>query len=304
VTTSAYESTHAVGLTFARRGPAWIADFRDGWTFHPWREPFPTRLQATLDRRLEARVVRCAERTTVVERPVGEDFHSRLGVEAVHVPNGWDSELEREVCESELPILPDDRVLLVHTGRMLGSWGRSPLPLLRALTRLRAEQPELASRLLLVLAGRPDREEQELIDGFPLRELIHRVGHLSRGGAMALQRRADVLVLLTAPNLVWELPGKVFEYIGARGPILALAAGNEAARVVQETCTGITVSPDDQGAIVAALAAAALGELATARKPRDTGIYEYPAPACAMAAEIEHAIAARRSRDPMKSRFR
>jgi glycosyltransferase involved in cell wall biosynthesis len=305
VTTSAYESTHFVALMLGSRRPAWVADFRDGWTFHPWREPFPTRLQANLDRRLEAHVVRHAERTAVVERPVGDDFRHRLGVDAVHVPNGWDTELEQETRESELPVLPDDRILLVHTGRMLGGWGRSPRPLLRALARLRAEQPELASRLLLVLAGRPDREEQKLIDSYPLGELIHRVGHLSRGGAMALQRRADVLVLLTAPDLVWELPGKVFEYIGASRPILALAAGNEAARVVRETGTGITVPPGDDGAILAALVAVARGEFATACRPHDTERYEYPAPANAMTAEIERAIAVRMSRNPIKSnRFR
>jgi len=299
VTTSAYESTHLVALLLGRRRPAWVADFRDGWTFHPWREPFPTRLQERLDRRLETRVVRSAERTTVVERPVGEDFHRRLGIDAVHVPNGWDAELERDVRESELPGLPSDRILLVHTGRMLGGWGRSPRTLLRALVRLRGEQPELASRLLLVLAGRPDREEQELIDSYPLGGLIHRVGHLSRGGAMALQRRADALVLLTAPDLVWELPGKVFEYIGARRPILALADGNEAARVVRETGTGIAVPPGDEHAIVTALAAAARGELAAACRPHDTERYEYPAPARAMAAEIERAIGARRSREAL-----
>jgi glycosyltransferase involved in cell wall biosynthesis len=296
ITTSAYESTHLLGLMLGPDRPAWVADFRDGWTFHPWREPFPTRLQTLLDRRLEAHVVRSAERTAVVERPVGEDFRRRLGVDAVHVPNGWDAELEREVRDDEVPPMPEGRVLLVHTGRMLGAWGRSPRPLLAALARLRAEQPELSRRLLLVLAGRLDREEQELVDSYRLAELTCCLGQLSRGGAMALQRRADALVLLTAPNLVWELPGKLFEYIGARRPILALADGNEAARVVLETGTGVTVSPDDEGEILAALCAVARGELAASYSPRDTARYEYPAPAHAMAAEIEHAIGIRATR--------
>src|SRR5580692_5147469 len=287
VTTSAYESIHAVGLAFGRHRPPWIADFRDGWTFHPWKEPFPTRPQRYLDRRLERLVVRGAERVTVVERPVGEDFRLRLGVDAVHVPNGWDPELEAETRAAKIPDLPAGRVVLVHTGRMIGTWGRSPRPLLEGLARLRSEQPELAARLLLVLAGRLDREEQELLDRYALGELILHAGQLSRGGAMALQRRADVLVLLTAPDLVWELPGKVFEYIGARRPVLALADGNEAARVIDETGTGVTVSPVDEDAIVAALAAAARGELAAAYRPHDIERYEYPAPARAMAAEIE-----------------
>jgi glycosyltransferase involved in cell wall biosynthesis len=296
VTTSAYESTHLVGLALRSHRPAWIADFRDGWTFHPWRKPFPTRLQGKLDRWLETRVVRTAERVTVVERSVGEDLRERLDVRPAHVPNGWDPELEEQAGEHELPALPEGRVVLVHTGRAAGAWGRSPRPLLEALARLRSERPELAARLLLVLAGRRDREEGELLDGYRLDGLVRHVGELSRAGAMALQRRADVLVLLTAPDLVWELPGKVFEYLGARRPILALAAGNEAARFVEETGTGVAVSPVAGDAIVAALAAVAQGSFAAAHRPRDTERYTYPAPAEAMAAEIERAIAARRRR--------
>jgi glycosyltransferase involved in cell wall biosynthesis len=295
ITTSAYESIHAVGLAFGRSRPPWVADFRDGWTFHPWKEPFPTRVQARLDSLMEAHVVRGAERVVAVERPVRDDFRARLGVDAAHVPNGWDPELDGELCRGEVPELPAGRVTLVHTGRMLGPWGRSPRPLLEGLARLRARQPELASRLLLVLAGRRDRAELELLDGYDLDGLVRHVGQLSRGGALALQRQADVLILLTAPDLVWELPGKVFEYIGARRPILALARGNEAAHVVEETATGLTVSPDDIEGIAAALAAAARGSLVAAYRPKDLERYVYPAPARAMEAEIERAIRLRRA---------
>jgi glycosyltransferase involved in cell wall biosynthesis len=294
ITTSAYESIHAVALGFGRSRPAWIADFRDGWTYHPWREPFPTRAQRRLDRAMEARVVRGAERVVAVERPVRDDFRARLGVDATHVPNGWDPELDGELRPEELPALPGGRVMLVHTGRMHGSWGRSPRPLLEGMARLRARQPELASTLMLVLAARRDPLAQELIDRHELGGLVRQVDQLSRGGALALQRRADVLILLTAPDLVWELPGKLFEYIGARRPILALASGNEAARVVEETATGVTVPPGDIDGIAAALAAAARGKLAAAYRPRDLERYTYPSPAVAMESEIERAIALRR----------
>ena len=35
VTTSAYESAHLVPLALGGLRPAWVADFRDGWTYHP-----------------------------------------------------------------------------------------------------------------------------------------------------------------------------------------------------------------------------------------------------------------------------
>lgn len=292
VTTSAYESTHLVALGLGRARPPWIADFRDGWTFHPWKPELPTGAQRDLDRALERKVVRTADRVAVVERPVGEDFRARLGVDAAFVPNGWDPELAP--ASGAGPAAPDGRVTLVHTGKLSGGWGRHPGALLEALRRLRESAPEVAGRLRLVLAGRLDRDEEALLAASGLDDVVEHVGHVSRDEAMALQRGADALVLITAPDLVWELPAKVFEYIGAGRPVLALARGNEAARVVEETGIGWTVPPRDVGAIVAALRGVVEGRLAADYAPRDLDRYVYPRPAEAMAAEIERAIAARR----------
>ena len=290
VTTSAYESTHLIPLALGRRRPAWVADFRDGWTFHPWKPPYPTRAQRRLDAYLERRVVMSAERTTCVEAPVAEDLRERLGVDATLVPNGWDPELAADSDRVSLPELDEGRLQLVHTGKLSGGWGRNPTPFLEALARLRAESPATAAQLQLVLAGRLDRSERELIESFALGDLVRHLGQLSRAEAIALQRRADALVLITAPNLVWELPGKIFEYMGAGRPVLALASGNEAARVVAETGIGWTVAPDDPIAISAALRRIASGELAQAYAPHGLARYTYPGPAEEMARVIESAI--------------
>ena len=296
ITTSAYESIHAVGLAFGRSRPPWVADFRDGWTFHPWKEPFPTRMQARLDSIMEARVVRGAERVVAVERPVKDDFRARLGVDAAHVPNGWDPELDGELCRGEVPELPAGRVTLVHTGRMAGPWGRSPRPLLEGLARLRARQPELASRLLLVLAGRRDRTELELLDGYELDGLVRHVGQLSRGGALALQRQADVLILLDRPR-----PG-----VGAAGQGVRVhrrSAPDPRARAWERGCASRGGDRDrphrlpgrhrgDRGGARRRGARRARRRLPA----QDLERYVYPAPARAMEAEIERAIRARRPR--------
>jgi glycosyltransferase involved in cell wall biosynthesis len=291
VSTSAFESTHLIPLLLGSDRPAWIADLRDGWTFHPWREPFPTRTQRRLDAALERRVVTTADRTTCVELPVAEDLNDRLGIGAVQVPNGWDPELGAEADATvAASVLDPERVSLVHTGKLSGPWGRNPAPLLEALRRLRARSPETSQHLQLVLAGRLDREERELIESFDLGALVRVLGPLSRAESIALQRRADAVVAITAPDLPWELPGKLFEYLGSGRPILALAEGNEAARIVEETNTGTTVPPDEVDAILAALSRVASGDLAREYAPRNLERYTYPGPAEQMAEMIEEAI--------------
>jgi len=232
----------------------------------------------------------------VVERPVGDDLRERLGVDAGYAPNGWDPDLAQEAAAAQAPQLDADKLTLVHTGKLSGGWGRDPGPLFAAMRRVAEHDPRGAARLQLVLAGRLDREEQSLIEQAQLGGMIRHVGMLTRAQSMALQREADVLVLITSPTLVWELPGKVFEYFGAGRPILALAKDNEAARVVQETATGWTVAPDDVEAITAALRRL-LTDGAELRYELDRlAPYLYPAPAEVVEAEIERAIGARPAR--------
>src|SRR5262249_30192100 len=142
-------------------------------------------------------------------------------------------------------------------------------------------------------AGRLDVDEQRLIEDAGLERIVRHVGVLSRADAIALQRSADVLLLLTSPTLVWELPGKIFEYFGARRPILALAKDNEAARRVTETQTGWTVAPDDTDAIIARLKTLLAGQATLEYDDARLAPYIYPAPVDVLEAEIERAVGLR-----------
>ncbi len=90
ITTVPYQSAHLIPFLLGRGRPAWVADFRDGWGFEPHRPPFPTAPQRALDAWLERQVVRRADRVLAATLPIAEDFRARCGVDAVHVPNGWD----------------------------------------------------------------------------------------------------------------------------------------------------------------------------------------------------------------------
>jgi glycosyltransferase involved in cell wall biosynthesis len=149
-------------------------------------------------------------------------------------------------------------------------------------------------RLRLVHAGTLAPEDQALIDRTGVSDLIQHVGLLDRGEVIALQRSADVLVLITSRDPS-QATGKVFEYLAAGKPILALAEGNEAERLVLETGTGVAVPPDDVGAIEDALRAALRGELAQDYAPDGIDQYAYPRLAEEAADVVEQAIAARAS---------
>ncbi len=118
--------------------------------------------------------------------------------------------------------------------------------------------------------------------------MVEYLGFIPRAQAIALQRRAGALILVTSPDGS-EATGKLYEYMAARRPIVALAQGNEAARIVAETNTGVLVEPDDVDAIAGALRAAINGELECAYAPRGVERYAYPVLAERMFWAIERA---------------
>ena len=72
------------------------------------------------------------------------------------------------------------------------------------------------------------------------------VGWLERPRALALQRAADSLLVVTeGPSRASVATGKVFEYLGAKRPIVVLGEGTEAARIVADAGAGIATSASD-----------------------------------------------------------
>jgi glycosyltransferase involved in cell wall biosynthesis len=288
ITSSPPESAHLVGRSLRRRGVPWVADLRDAWTFEPIRPPFPTRAQQRLDEALERRWLHAADAVVCVSQPAADDLRSRLGLDAELVPNGWDPDLAPQDDGGDAPerVLDAQRVSLVYTGRF-GSYGRDPTGLVRALESLAREDPDAAAKLDLVIAGPLTDDEKRLMqtDVSPARIVL--AGALSREAALALQRHADALLLVASARRSQLLNFKLFEYLAAGPPIVALAAGTEAGRVVAEA-GGKVVPADDVPAIAGALRRLAAGEL----RPPDPAArerYSYPSVAEKMAVVAERA---------------
>jgi glycosyltransferase involved in cell wall biosynthesis len=252
LTTSPPVSAHLVGMALRITGTAWIADLRDGWTFDPPRRAWPTRVQSAFDGLLERRVLATATRLIAVTGPIARDLEARLGVPAAVITNGFDPE---EEPATSAPPLDPTRHSLVHTGRM-NVVGRSPRAFFEGLLEYLQRRPDGAERLEVVLAGPVSTEQEELMADPRLDGLVRSVGSLPRPVALALQRKADTLLVLAEGNEVRPArsvaTGKLFEYLGAGRPVLVLGEDSEAARIVSQTRAGL-VAPGDAVAVAGAL---------------------------------------------------
>ena len=297
VTNNAPDSTHLLGVLLGRRRPAWIADFEDPWRFEPLRGPWPFRVQDRLDAALEARVVRSADVIVGVSATMVADFAARFGVDSRHMTLAWDPALDACVEAATAPALDPDRFSIVHTGALTVPYRRDPTALFAALRQLLADDPQLASRLQLVVAGVLSDEERRTLAQPGLEALVTDVGSLPRYAAVALQRRADALLLIVTGGHRFQTTGKLAEYLSSGRPIIAIADENDAGRIVEETGTGIVLAPTDIDGIVATLREALTVGLGRHYHPRGLDRYRFPAPAVAFAQAVEAAIEHRSRRN-------
>jgi glycosyltransferase involved in cell wall biosynthesis len=128
--------------------------------------------------------------------------------------------------------------------------GSTPRPLLEAIELLGPGE------LDVVLAGPLGEDERGLVEAAAERGLLRWVGALDRPRALALQRAANALLVVTEGSTRRSVAtGKLFEYLAARRPILVLGEETEAARIVLEADAGRATSASDPRAIAGALRA-------------------------------------------------
>lgn len=275
----------------------WVADFRDPWARAPWREDrfeFERRAWGIFERFVVTR----ADAVLFVTQANRDDFAEHYGetiARSFHVvPNGCDL----ADFDGLVPGPEPDRFVLLHAGSLYGA--RDPSPLFRAVATSIASGDIDPARFRIRLVGRigiSGVDLRQLVRQLGLTEVVEFVPHVPR--AQVLQQMVDASALLIVqPVTKVSVPGKLYEYLAARRPILALAEpSGETAAVLRQTPAGIVVSPDDEDGLRQALATLVKG--GRRRIESDPAIYDGALRAAEIAAilhtvvqEAAHAAAA------------
>ncbi|MFL5915668.1 MAG: glycosyltransferase [Gaiellaceae bacterium] len=144
---------------------------------------------------------------------------------------------------------PSDRLRITHAGHFHGK--RDPKPFLQALAESGLE--DLVARF----AGDFREADREYAESLGLGDRLELLGDVSRRRSLELQRDSEALLLLVPESGGrgrGVLTGKIYEYLAAERPILAVVPSDgAAAQLVRETGAGVVVTPDDVEAMREAL---------------------------------------------------
>ena len=250
LTTSPPGSVHLIGAAVqAATGAKWVADLRDSLVAHPHRrtDGVGARAKQQAMRGVAALVARRADAIVAAADAIAAETRelSPRG-RVVTIENGCDFD-----DFAGMEYVRGDVFRLTHTGSFFGR--RDPKPFLRALAASGLDDVHVR----FVGDFRPG--DREFMEGLGLADRVELIDYVPRRRSLELQRESDALLLLI-PEAGGRgrgvLSGKVFEYLAAERPILALVPPDgAAAKLIAETETGVVADPEDADGIRDALVA-------------------------------------------------
>lgn len=257
--TSPHGTAHLIAATLARAAAIpWVADFRDPWYDDP---PSPQRPAVAVwaARRLERRVVHRADLVVASTNALRDQIGARCAGEPsskfVAIPNGYD---EADFADSPVARRRrNNEMLVVHAGGLDPDY-RDPRPVFAATAAAAHADGVQRSRIRFrFIGGGPFGTSAAMARAVAEAQLQDRVEFLPRipyAAALAELQHADLLLLLQASyDTVNLVPAKLFEYLRASRPLLAVAYPGATGEILNDVGGGWHVDPRHPTALPEAL---------------------------------------------------
>ncbi|MDO5037412.1 MAG: glycosyltransferase [Tissierellia bacterium] len=256
-TTSYPYSAHLLGYRLKKAFPHifWIADYRDEWTNNPfhldsaWRRQ-KLKKEKALELKINGAVDYFITNTPLMLKNFIQDTPS-LAEKSVVIPNGYDED-DFQGIDQTMDQSP--KFILTHTGSLYGR--RNLEEILEAISYLDREGILSKDHFELRIVGNVyERVLEDYRQKYQLEDQLVGYGYLAHRDSIRMLFRSQALLLLIGKGKGSGnfYTGKVFEYLRAHRPILAIVPEGVAKDLIQETGTGLCADPSDTPAIARAL---------------------------------------------------
>jgi glycosyltransferase involved in cell wall biosynthesis len=215
----------------------WIADFRDPWTSLYYNEDFKlSNFAKNKNKKLETTVLKNADCILTVSNFLKEEFEKTAKNVAV-ITNGFDEE-----TFSEKSLKLDDEFSISYIGLLPKQ--SNPKVLFKVLNALCKNNSSFSNDLKINFIGDISEEVKKEISANNLMGKVSFKGYVSHQKAIEYQKKSQVLLLLI-PNVKKSkgiLTGKLFEYMTAKRPILAIGPEEgDLNDILNDTNAGVVV---------------------------------------------------------------
>ena len=242
ITTGPPHSMHLIGLKLKEQlGVKWIADFRDPWTEIDYFHQLPLSKKAIKKHHyLERKVLTLADAVLVVGNTMKTKY-LKFNKNIETVTNGFDGEISND------KVTLDSKFTITHIGLMNAD--RNPKMLWEVLSEIIIENKEFTKDFELRLVGSIDAAVLNEIENYKLTTNVNIIKYLPHNKVIEFQKKSQVLLLIVnnVPSAKGILTGKIFEYLMAKRPVLAIAPKNgDLAEIIEKTKSGVVIDFDER----------------------------------------------------------
>jgi glycosyltransferase involved in cell wall biosynthesis len=220
-----------------------VIDFRDPWIDN-FSIRYPTKYHECFERKLETIITTQADYITVAFDSIKNALiknHPSLKSKIATITNGFDPDDFKNLNMHK----KTGKFSIVHVGSIYGMLTAKPF--LIALKELVEEKTEFRKKLEAVFIGNYGKETPLLVRKYGLEENVKFVEYVPHRKSLEFMLNSQALLLLiTIEGSKGDgiIPGKLFEYLASRKPILAIASENgSAAKIIKLANSGTVVSP-------------------------------------------------------------
>jgi glycosyltransferase involved in cell wall biosynthesis len=139
---------------------------------------------------------------------------------------------------------------MTHLG-LLGE-DRNPETLLHVIKSICLENSDFENYFRLNLVGKVNPKLPDLVASLNLKSNVFFIGQVSRELALKYMQNSQLLLLLLnkAENVSGRIPGKIFEYMGAKRPVISLGPiDTDVSRIISNSRLGQNIPYDDFDAL-------------------------------------------------------
>ena len=231
-------------------GLKWVADFRDPWTeIHYYKTTKRSRLTRLIDATFERKCLDNSNAVTCVSN-MDIELDYKLKVKDKNkfyfVPNGYDE----SDFEHFNPVFLKDKIVIAHSGSV--GIERSPEVIFKIVRRLTDESLINERNFELLVIGKIEPAIVSLIESYKIEKYVSIIPYMPHKASIKAISHSNLLLLLItkSENNKRILPGKTFEYIRMKKPIIALGpVGGEVSKILSGTKTGQTFEYSDEQSI-------------------------------------------------------
>ena len=216
----------------------WIADLRDLWNLNPYINH--TFIRNYFEKKLEIKTFKNADvltTTTIPAKKTLETIHPQKKI--IPIVSGYDPDDFKNIKQTQ----KTQKLTLMYAGSLYNG-KRDPSILFKSIKELINENKIESNKILINFYG-DTTNLKELSEKYNIENIVNINGKITHNKVLQNQMNSDVLILISWMNESEKMfiPGKVYEYMASKKPILSIGYKEGSLKdLIEKTKIGYHVS--------------------------------------------------------------